>query len=305
VTSVLAGHAVLPAVAALLCAVFAVLLLRQWWARRRSYQIVWAAGMLFYGVAAGADAFGQTFGWTEPGYRVWYLAGAIAAAAWLGLGEVYLLRSAGFNELVALGVFAGSIPAIVRGGRYLGAHEDALAGAAVTLGICGIVAAALLALVSWERPAWFGHATAVVVIGGTVYAAFHVLTAPIDAAGMIDPATGIPHGAAFSESVRLLTPMFNIGGALALFSGAAFSGWQFWRRGASPERLISTGLIVLGAFFPSLTGSLNRFGVTDVFYWGELLGVLLILAGFLASSEVFGRRRRPAEAPAAARHVVA
>ena len=299
------SHAVLPAVSSLLCAVFAVLLLRQWWARRRPYQLVWAGGMLCYGAAAGADAVGQTIGWTEPGYRLWYLGGAIAAAAWLGLGEVYLLRSAGFNELVALGVFAGSIPAIVRGGRYLGSHEDALAGAAITLGITGIVAAGLLALVSWERPAWFGHATAAAVLAGTAYAAWHVLTAPVDASQMLDPATGVPHGAAFPESVRLLTPMFNIGGALALLSGAAFSGWQFWRRGASAERLISTGLIVLGAFFPSLTGSLNRFGITDVFYWGELLGVLLILAGFLVSSEVFGRRRRPAPAPAPARHVVA
>ena len=302
---VLDSHAVLPAVSSLLCAVFAVLLLRQWWARRRPYQLVWAAGMLCYGVAAGADAVGQTMGWTVPGYRLWYLGGAIAAAAWLGLGEVYLLRSSGFNELVALGVFAGSVPAIVRGGRYLGAHEDALAGAAITLGITGIVAAGLLALVSWERPAWFGHATAAVVLAGTAYAAWQVLTAPVDASQMLDPATGVPHGAAFPESVRLLTPMFNIGGALALLSGAAFSGWQFWRRGASAERLISTGLIVLGAFFPSLTGSLNRFGITGVFYWGELLGVLLILAGFLASSEVFSRRRRPAPAPARAGHAVA
>ena len=143
----------MPAVAAALCAVFAFLLLRQWSARRRPYLLVWAAGMLWYGAAAGADAAGQLVGWTEPAYRLWYLAGAIAAAAWLGLGEVYLLRSAGFNELVALGVFAGAIPAIFRGGRLLGAHEDALAGAAVTVGIAGIVAAGVLALVSWERPA--------------------------------------------------------------------------------------------------------------------------------------------------------
>ena len=81
-------------------------------------------------------------------------------------------------------------------------------------------------------------------------------------------------------------------GDLALLSGAVYSGWQFWRRGAGAERLLSTCLIALGAFAPSLGGSLNRFGVTDVFYWGELLGVLLIFAGFLASSDVFSRARR-------------
>jgi hypothetical protein len=282
----------MPAVAAALCAVFAILLLRQWLARRRPYLLVWAAGMLWYGAAAGADAAGQLVGWTEPAYRLWYLGGAIAAAAWLGLGEVYLLRSAGFNELVALGVFAGAAPAIFRGGRLLGAHQDALAGAAIAVGIAGIVAAGVLALVSWERPQWFGHATALVVLAGTAYAGAQVLTAPVDPALMVDPQTGIPHGAAFPESVRLMTPMFNIAGALALLSGAVYSGWQFWRRGAGAERLLSTCLIALGAFAPSLGGSLNRFGVTGVFYWGELLGVLLIFAGFLASSDVFSPARR-------------
>lgn len=286
------SHAVLPAAACALCLLFAALLLRQWRARRRPYQLVWAVGMLWYAVAAGADAAGQLAGWSVPAYRLWYLAGAVCAAAWLGLGEVYLLRSAGFNELVALGIFAGAAPAVFRGGRLLGAHEDALAGAAVAVGIVGIVAAGVLALVSWERPAWFGHATAAVVGAGTVYAAWQVLTVPVDPAQMLDPATGIPQGAGFPDSVRLMTPLFNIGGALALLSGAAYCGWQFWRRGSSAERLASTLLIVLGAFVPSLGGSLNRFGFTDVFYWGELLGVLLIFGGFLASSEVFTRRAR-------------
>jgi hypothetical protein len=286
----IAGRTVLPVLAALLCFAFAGLLFWQWRARRRPYQLVWVGGMVWYALAAGADAAGQLAGWSVAGYRLWYLAGAIAAAAWLGLGEVYLLRTPAFGELVALGVFAGAIPAIVRGGQLLGAHEDALAGTAVAIGLAGIAAAGLLALVSWERPEWLGHAAGAVVVGGTAYAAWRVLGAPVDAGQLLDPATGIPHGAALPETVRLMTPLFNIGGALALLFGAAYSGWQFWRRGASAERVVSTGLILLGALLPSLGGSLNRFGVTGVFYWGELLGVLLILAGFLASSEIVARR---------------
>ncbi|MGH2370468.1 MAG: hypothetical protein ACRDI2_20015, partial [Chloroflexota bacterium] len=169
---------------------------------------------------------------------------------------------------------------------------DALASQAITIGLAGIGAAGVLALVSWERPEWLGHAAGALVAGGTIFAAARVLGAPVDASQMLDPGTGIPHGAAFPESVRLITPLFNIGGALALAFGAAYSAWAFWRRGASAERVVSTGLIAVGAFVPSLSSSLNRFGVTGPFYWGELLGVLLIFAGFLASSEVFSRRRQ-------------
>jgi hypothetical protein len=102
-----------------------------------------------------------------------------------------------------------------------------------------------------------------------------------------------------------MTPLFNIGGALALLFGAAYSAWGYFRRGAHAERVLSNCLIVLGAFAPSLTGSLNRFGMTGAFYWGELLGVLLIFAGFLANHEVIARRLQrdrpaaPAPPPAA------
>jgi hypothetical protein len=293
VYAVLAGsgaRALLPLCAALLCFVFAGLLFRQWLQRHRPYQVIWAVGLLCYAIASGADATGQLAGWSELTYRIWYFFGAVAAAAWLGLGELYLMPAAGFGELVALGVFAGAIPAVFTGGRMLGAHLDAPATEAVTIGIVGIAAAGILALVSWERPALLGHVGFAFLAAGTVFAATRVFGVAVDPAAMVDPATGIPHGEAFPQSVRLLTPLFNIGGALALLFGAVYSAWTYWRRGASRQRLVSNSLIALGAFAPSLTSSLNRFGVTAPFYVGELLGVLLIFAGFLASHEVFARR---------------
>jgi hypothetical protein len=221
---------------------------------------------------------------------MWYFFGAIAAAAWLGLGEVYLIRTSRFGELVALAVFVGAVPAMIRGGRLLGAHEEGPAQLAVTIGLTGIAAAGILALVAWERPLLLGHATAALLVVASLVAAAQVLAAPVDLAEALDPTTGVPRGAGFPETVRLLTPPFNIAGALAILFGALYSAWTFWRRRASKERVISSALIAAGAFAPSLTSTLNRFGITGVFYWGEVLGVLLIFAGFLASSEVISRR---------------
>ena len=53
------------------------------------------------------------------------------------------------------------------------------------------------------------------------------------------------------------------------------------------SRVPATILIALGGLVPSITSGLNRFGVTWAFFLGELLGVVLIFAGFLVSEEVF------------------
>jgi hypothetical protein len=55
----------------------------------------------------------------------------------------------------------------------------------------------------------------------------------------------------------------------------------------------ATLLIALGGFVPGVTSGLNRFGVTWSFFLGELLGVLLIFAGFVVSEEMFRSFRLP------------
>jgi hypothetical protein len=59
------------------------------------------------------------------------------------------------------------------------------------------------------------------------------------------------------------------------------------------SRVPATILIAVGAFIPTLTDSLNRFGATDLFQLGKFLGVLFLFAGFLVSIEVFREIRVP------------
>ena len=61
------------------------------------------------------------------------------------------------------------------------------------------------------------------------------------------------------------------------------------RSQASPIRI----LIAIGAFIPTLTDSLNRFGSTELFQVGKFLGVVFLFAGFLVSIEVFREIRVP------------
>jgi hypothetical protein len=59
------------------------------------------------------------------------------------------------------------------------------------------------------------------------------------------------------------------------------------------SRVPATILIALGAFIPSITDSLLRFGTTEGFQASKLLSVVLLFAGFLVSIEVFREIRIP------------
>lgn len=59
------------------------------------------------------------------------------------------------------------------------------------------------------------------------------------------------------------------------------------------SRVPSTILIAIGAFIPTWTDSLNRFGMTELFQVGKFLGVVFLFLGFLVSVEVFREVRVP------------
>ena len=64
-------------------------------------------------------------------------------------------------------------------------------------------------------------------------------------------------------------------------------------QGRLHSRVPATILLAVGGFIPSVTSGLSRFGVTETFFLGELLGVVFLFAGFLVSIEVFREIRIP------------
>ncbi len=145
-------------------------------------------------------------------------------------------------------------------------------------------------------PRRLAHAIMAVLAIGSVYAALRVLTADVEVA-LLPRAGQVVSGQALAAGVRVLTPFFNIFGAGALVFGAAYSAWVFWRRRLMPHRVASNVLIAVGAFIPTVTSGLSRFGFTDAFFLGEFLGVVFIFGGFLVSVEVFERRAAVARTP--------
>lgn len=70
--------------------VFALFVFRRYARRRGTHLLVWGIGLLLYAVGTFAE-FYLSLQWSELWMRLWYIAGALLTAAWLGQGTVYLL----------------------------------------------------------------------------------------------------------------------------------------------------------------------------------------------------------------------
>jgi hypothetical protein len=331
-------NVVLPLLSALASFSFAALVLDQWRRRRRSFQLVWALGLLWYGIGVATEFLGSALGWNEALYRAWYLFGALFVAAYLGAGTVYLLVRTGFGYFVAVAILLGGLLAALVSRRYPGSARTAdLALAAAAVGALAFV------YVTARRRPLIGHAVFGFLLGASLLAGFLVMTAPLPAPGYaLDLQTHAPVGSAFPGYVRVLSAPFNLAGALCLVFGALFSAYIYMpkrkllrsrsrslpplvaqgyaavavivnlvaslpRAGASllagrlNSRVPATLLIAAGGFVPSVTTGLDRFGVTWSLFLGQLLGVVLIFSGFLISEEVFKDVRlvRPARSASA------
>jgi len=82
---------VVPLTAAVIALVFAALLVRRFAARRRPFQILWAAALAMYAAASFAVFLGVVSGWSAAAYRTYWLFGAVLNVPYLAVGEFHLL----------------------------------------------------------------------------------------------------------------------------------------------------------------------------------------------------------------------
>jgi hypothetical protein len=263
-------NVLLPTLTFLISLAFAAILARRYVTRRQAYYLIWCLGLVWYALADGSEALAGAVGWTPVLYKTWYLTGAIGVAAFLGAGTLYLHRDPPFGSLTVICVLGASVPALA---------TDHL-----VIGFLGLAAAVLLAAVLTATPHRVAEATTAVLILAGAAAAYQIATAAIEPGMLPTSPDQIVSGQAFDADTRALTPPFNIAGALVLILGALLSALQAIRTREVSNRIAANVLIAVGAFIPSVASGLTRFGVTSLFFVGELVGLTCIMAGFLLTS---------------------
>jgi hypothetical protein len=286
-------NVVLPFLSSSLSFLFALFLLDQWRERRRSYQLIWAIGMVWYGISAGTEFWGGAFGWSEGLYRLWFLIGAIYVAAWLGLGTMYLLGRTRFGYGAAFSVLLAGLFTYLTQVKAQYPDVGVLPQAAFGIALVGAVLISAETFRATGRWAWIAG---VLIVGGSVLSAVLVLGAAIPAPGYALDANGIPVGTAMPGSVRLLTPLFNVSGGFALALGALYSTYVFMPkrrvirydlgRSQGAGRFLANLVIAPVAITVNLVASIP--GAVSALFRGQLHSrvpatILLAIGGFVPS----------------------
>lgn len=120
----------------------------------------------------------------------------------------------------------------------------------------------------------------------TAYAAWAVFSAQVDLIQAIGP-DGIASGRGMPQSVRMLTPFFNIYGTLLVVGGALKSSWFFLWSGGDNKRAAGTGLIAIGTLVVAIGGTAARLSTPAALYLTELVGISLIFSGFTMTNSPY------------------
>jgi len=124
------------------------------------------------------------------------------------------------------------------------------------------------------------HALTTASLAFVIVCSVLVFASPMNAAALAaDPYR--PGGTYLTwQWVRLMTPFINSYAALFLIGGALYSSTRFIASGTAPRRAAGTALIAAGALLPGIGGSMAKAGLVEGLYVGELVGLMLIWAGY-------------------------
>ena len=254
--------ALLPSLTAIVAFLMAVALLDQWRERRKPYQLAWAAGSLFFGIASACEALAAANGWNSGLFRAWYLTGAVLNVGWLGLGTALLLAKTRFGYTYAVLVALSGVFTVLSQSR----NQYPDVGPLVFGYLIGaLVLAIAIGVETWFQNERWPRIAAIGVLVVSALAVVLVATAPLPQGPIALDGHGVPVLDPLPGMLRLLTPFMNVTGGLALVFGALFSAYVFM-----PKRR------VLGySLDPGQTG--------DVMLFNLLIAPVAIVVNFVAS----------------------
>lgn len=226
---------ILPLIVAAIALLFTVLLVYQYLNRHRPYQLVWAAALAMGALAGFFFALFLAFHRDVVYFRLYYVFGALLMAAYLGLGEIYLLAPRKAANIVAAVIGLLSVVGLV---LLLGApiKDAVLTGANVEAGTNAVSGPAVAFIAVLNA---FG---ALAVIGGAAYSLLRLVQR-----------NGPVHIMVGNMLIAAGTLLASLAGTLARVTANGSSFWLLLALGfvvLFGGFLFSSGYITLGSSRP-------------------------------------------------------
>jgi hypothetical protein len=213
----LAAVFLIPLIAALVGAAFAVVVGRQYLTRRKPYQAIWALALAMFGVAAAFETVGQLAGWSDATYKGYYLFGGLLNVGWLGTGSLLLLVPPRAGRVAVIVMALISLICVV---AVLMSHTNPTLLKAQVPPRGAIDVSAVLPLIT-------NVGGSLLLVGGAAWSAWksaragaarnRVLGLAVLAAGAFIVAGG--HSYAQSKGVYIAQPLSEAVGIIAMFGG--------------------------------------------------------------------------------------
>ncbi|MDX1503518.1 MAG: hypothetical protein R3325_14255 [Thermoanaerobaculia bacterium] len=124
----------------------------------------------------------------------------------------------------------------------------------------------------------FAHWSAGIVTSFIAAAAVFVFLTPLDLAAA--EAHRLSGDVIEWQWVRLISPFINLYSVIFLVGGAIVSALRYRKAPSLRHRYLGNILIAIGAILPGFGGAMTRAGHVEVLYVTELVGLLLIYAGY-------------------------
>jgi len=217
-------NVLLPALTALVAFLMAIALLDQWRERRRSYQLSWALGSLFFGLASACEVLAAPSGWTDPLLRAWYLTGAVLTAGWLGLGTAQLLARTRFGYAYAFLVALGGVFMVLNNTRN---HYPDVGPLVFGYLIAALVLALAIGIETYFSNERWPRFAAIGTVAASLLAVYFVVTATLPDTAIVLDAHGVPALDPLPGMLRLLAVFMSFTGGVSLLLGALFSAYVF------------------------------------------------------------------------------
>lgn len=126
-------------------------------------------------------------------------------------------------------------------------------------------------------PKAIAHKMTAVLLVVLAISSMLVVASPLDTALVADKL----HGNVLEWTfIRAITPFINIYAFIFLVGGAIYSAGKYLGSVEFKGRFWGNGFIALGGLLPGIGGTMAKFGQTYVLYVTELIGIVLIYAGY-------------------------
>lgn len=243
---------ILPVIAVIISFILSAMVLKQYFERRRTYQLMWGIGFSMFAIASLVEVIALSVGWNLFLLRIYYLFGATLLVGYLGLGTIHLL-------------WGGSI-------------------AKVSTAIVVILSVISIILIFQAKtdPISLEKVNAKLQSSSATVQEVKIELDEGDAKLKVADAL-VKHSA-----LRIITAFLNIIGSLVLIGGAVYSAITSIANKKLDNRFVGTALIAAGAFIIASGGTMSGIaGISGQIVLSATItvGIAVMFIGFLFTTK--------------------